>query len=175
MTYAVPPSGSDADSGDNRESGLAARLAAAMRQADVNAATLARAIGVTQAAISQILSSATRTMRPENLFAAADLLRVEPRWLATGVGPMQLRREHIDLLNKLTALPDAVRKSIEDQIEVLIAALQERQPSIEMQPVPPPETISEDEKEILDSRRSLGLEQRELAVRLLRQLERTPD
>jgi hypothetical protein len=88
---------------------------------------------------------------------------------------MQLRREHIDLLNKLTALPDAVRKSIEDQIEVLIAALQERQPSIEMQPVPPPETISEDEKEILDSRRSLGLEQRELAVRLLRQLERTPD
>jgi transcriptional regulator with XRE-family HTH domain len=156
MTDTVPPPGSVADSGDDRESGFAARLAAAMQRADVNAATVARAVGVTQAAISQILSSATRTMKPENLFAAADLLRVEPRWLATGVGPIQLCHKHIDLLNKLTGLPDAVRKAIEAQIEVLIEALQERRPPIEMQPVPPPETISDEEKEILDSLRSLG-------------------
>ena len=57
-----------------------------MRERGITAAALATAIGVSPAAISLLLSRDSKSMKPENLFAAADFLGVEARWLATGQG-----------------------------------------------------------------------------------------
>lgn len=68
---------------------FAERLAEAMQGAGINAASLAAAVGVSPSAVSQWLSASTKNMRPEHLFAAADVLGVEARWLATGRGPRE--------------------------------------------------------------------------------------
>ena len=66
---------------------FAERLEEVMRERGITAAALATAIGVSPAAISLLLSRDSKSMRPENLFAAADFLGVEARWLGTGQGP----------------------------------------------------------------------------------------
>jgi transcriptional regulator with XRE-family HTH domain len=66
---------------------FAERLEEAMRERGITAAALATAIGVSRASISLLLSKDSKSMRPEHLFAAADFLGVEPRWLAIGEGP----------------------------------------------------------------------------------------
>lgn len=48
---------------------------------------LAEQAGVSRQAIFSVETGETKTMRPENLFRAADALGVKARWLATGEGP----------------------------------------------------------------------------------------
>ena len=48
---------------------------------------LAEACGVTRASVSDWISGKSKTLKPENLVAAADYLGVELRWLANGTGP----------------------------------------------------------------------------------------
>lgn len=48
---------------------------------------LAEKAGVSRQAIFSVETGETKTMRPENLFRAADALGVKARWLATGEGP----------------------------------------------------------------------------------------
>lgn len=50
-------------------------------------ADLAEKVGVSRQAIMAVETGETKTMRPENLFKAADALEVKARWLATGNGP----------------------------------------------------------------------------------------
>lgn len=47
---------------------------------------LARGISVTKNAISAIERGETKNPRPETLFALADFLQIDPRWLITGRG-----------------------------------------------------------------------------------------
>ena len=49
---------------------------------------LAIACGVTQQAVSLWMSSKTKGLRSDHLFAAAEWLGVSPYWLGTGKGPM---------------------------------------------------------------------------------------
>jgi phage repressor protein C with HTH and peptisase S24 domain len=66
---------------------LSERLKAAMDEAGVSQAELARACGVKPPSIHGWLSGKSKFLRGENLLSAARALGVEQQWLATGVGP----------------------------------------------------------------------------------------
>lgn len=65
------------------------RLLLALDEARLQRADLARHLGVSQAALSQLVKGRTRAMNAENTARAAAFLRVECLWLATGQGPMR--------------------------------------------------------------------------------------
>lgn len=65
---------------------FADRIERALRESGTTAADVARATGLSRAAVSKWVSGQTANVRPDNLFKAADYLRVNPRWLATGQG-----------------------------------------------------------------------------------------
>jgi transcriptional regulator with XRE-family HTH domain len=67
----------------------------------VKKAHLAKACGVAPASVTQWISGQTKGMKPENLFATADFLGIEPRWLATGEGPMRVNRQNLVDLSHL--------------------------------------------------------------------------
>lgn len=56
----------------------------------VTGKALATACGVKPPSVSDWLSGKSKTMVGQNLIAAAEFLRVRPKWLAEGVGPMRL-------------------------------------------------------------------------------------
>lgn len=62
-------------------------------------AALGKALGVSAAAISKLFSGQSATLNAANLFAAADLLNVDPRWLATGQGEMRPAHLPTDVLD----------------------------------------------------------------------------
>lgn len=66
---------------------LSERLKAAMQEAGVSQAELARACGVKPPSIHGWLSGKSKFLRGENLLSAARALGVEQQWLATGIGP----------------------------------------------------------------------------------------
>ena len=73
---------------------LAERLRQAMEgPPKVTGKALAAACGVKPPSVSDWLSGKSKTMVGQNLIAAAEFLRVRPKWLAEGVGPMRLE-EH---------------------------------------------------------------------------------
>lgn len=90
---------------------FAERLAEAMQDAGINARSLAAGVGVKESAVSQWLSRKIEQIKAVHLFAAADLLGVEPRWLCLGEGPKRHR-----LSPELAALTD-------DQIAALRSLL----------------------------------------------------
>lgn len=68
---------------------LAERLTLAMKgETEVKAAELARACKVKPPSVADWLSGKTKKMEGANLLAAAELLKVDPWWLATGEGSM---------------------------------------------------------------------------------------
>jgi transcriptional regulator with XRE-family HTH domain len=90
---------------------VAERLSAALSERrELTQSGLAKSCHVTPAAVSQWVSGQTKDLRLENLFSAADYLGVEPRWLATGEGPM--RRNPHDTLD-LSALSPAQRVTLQ--------------------------------------------------------------
>ena len=68
-------------------------------QKDKTQSGLAAYCGVTRAAVSQWVHGETANLKMEYLFAAADYLNIEARWLATGEGEMmaQDRSAMLDL------------------------------------------------------------------------------
>lgn len=84
------------------------RLAFALEHAGKKPVDLANALDVSRAAISQLLSGASKGMKPEHLVAAARYLGVRIEWLATGELPMQSRclsARHRQLLDYADELP----------------------------------------------------------------------
>ena len=67
------------------------RLADAMQEAGITGRALAAAVGVQESSVSQWLSSKIKSLSGEHLFAVADTLGVEARWLLTGRGPRRPR------------------------------------------------------------------------------------
>lgn len=51
-------------------------------------ASLAKACGIAAPSVSDWFSGKTKTLEASNLLAAANFLKVNPRWLADGIGPM---------------------------------------------------------------------------------------
>ncbi len=66
---------------------LAGRIIWALQRADMTQAELARRLEIGKSAVSQWTTGETRQITPQHLFPAARLLRVEPEWLGTGLGP----------------------------------------------------------------------------------------
>lgn len=83
------------------------RLAEAMQERGISGSALAAALGVSRQSISLLLSKDSKSMKPEHLFAAADFLGVEPRWLAIGEGP-----KHPPLSDLPPELIEAIRKHL---------------------------------------------------------------
>lgn len=65
---------------------FAGRVVVRMEELGLQAKDLAEACGVSFTAIGFILTGATKYPRPETLFALADALKVEARWLGIGKG-----------------------------------------------------------------------------------------
>ncbi len=72
---------------------LRARTAAQKTQEQV-----AQAAGISHAAINKAEAGKTKSMGAANLFAIADFLGVDARWLATGEGEMQRNSNSLDSL-----------------------------------------------------------------------------
>lgn len=62
------------------------RIKEARDELGMGQAELGRLVGVSGAAVSQWESGATKGLKPENLLAVADVLRVELQWLVHGTG-----------------------------------------------------------------------------------------
>lgn len=63
------------------------RLAARLREKKLRKSDLARALSLSDTAVGLWIKGDTKNLKLENLFAAADFLGVEARWLALGEGP----------------------------------------------------------------------------------------
>lgn len=82
------------------------RLTKAMEHAKQdNRSKLAREVGVSRAAVSKWLNTGTSSLHSEHLFRAAQVLGVNPKWLATGEGAM------LDSVDPDRALVDATREN----------------------------------------------------------------
>lgn len=66
---------------------FAKRLREARQRADLTQQQVADACGLTKGAVSAWEQGVTDGILAENLFCVADILRVDPRWLATGQEP----------------------------------------------------------------------------------------
>ena len=77
----------------------ATRLELGLRQQD-----LADAAGVSTAAISQVENGDTKNLKLPHLFAIADAMKVNPRWLAIGKGPRFMRAAILALAAALTSM-----------------------------------------------------------------------
>lgn len=66
------------------------RLAEAFRRSSLKKADIARACGISRASVSDWFTGATKEVTGPNLVALAGALNVNPRWLATGKGPMEV-------------------------------------------------------------------------------------
>lgn len=65
---------------------FAGRVVVRMEELSLSAKDLADATGISFTGIGFILTGATKYPRPETLFALADYLGLEPRWLGIGEG-----------------------------------------------------------------------------------------
>ena len=74
---------------------ITARLVEAFQaeraRSNLSKTELARRVGVSRGAVSQWLNGSSTNLRPQHLFAVADALSIEARWLATGKGPKEKR------------------------------------------------------------------------------------
>lgn len=72
------------------QSTLSERLKEAMKgPPKVTGRALAKACGVSPPSVSDWLTGNSKSMDGPNLIAAAEYLKVRPKWLAEGIGPMR--------------------------------------------------------------------------------------
>jgi transcriptional regulator with XRE-family HTH domain len=103
------------------------RLNWALRERGVTKAELARACGIERASVTEWTNGKTKDPKLAPFFLACDTLRLEPRWLALGEGPIEPQgvdqRNRESILETVTRLAD--RLSAAEQKRVL-NILQER-------------------------------------------------
>lgn len=81
------------------------RLKQRMDELGVKPVELSGAVGVSISAVLQWLGGTTKGLKPENLFAVADALGVEARWLGTGKGSKELAPKPREPLRRITEAP----------------------------------------------------------------------
>lgn len=74
-----------------------------MSLSNMSAAELARAIDVTQQAVGRWLRDEVDDVMSHHLFHAADAMKVDARWLATGQGSPRPEREGLPFVGALIA------------------------------------------------------------------------
>jgi transcriptional regulator with XRE-family HTH domain len=103
------------------------RVTRRLQAIDARPADLARALGITDSAISQWSSRQSANLRPANLVAAADFLRCEIRWLATGdgpeVAPRPLSSDEAALLSSFRAIGEQDRATLLRMAKMMAADL----------------------------------------------------
>jgi len=88
---------------------------AAAERDGLTQADLARRVGVTRATVNDWLKGRAVSIKPPHLFALADALGIEPRWLATGQGPRECTRmsaEQRRLIEEFHALSETERAAV---------------------------------------------------------------
>ena len=91
------------------------RLLVAMDAEKLSQADLARRVGVSRAAINQVVSGATKGMKPDNLVAVARALNVRVEWLAMGEEPMRpevITATDREVLRYLRGLPASRKQNL---------------------------------------------------------------
>ena len=99
------------------------RLERAMMDEGYTQASLGRAMGLSRAAINQLIHGSSKGMKPENLITVCRLLRVRPEWLALGEEPRQpiLQPNDTAFLQSLHRLPAAQRETVASLVNDLAA------------------------------------------------------
>ena len=105
------------------------RLKWARHRADISQESLANKCGVTKANISKLEAGLTANCALDTLFHMADILQVDPRWLATGKSqspPEDGPSLRIDANKALLTLPAELREPILTMIESSAKAAEQR-------------------------------------------------
>jgi transcriptional regulator with XRE-family HTH domain len=94
---------------------FAKRLKESRLKAGLTQEELAQAIGVTNRTVSAWETGRAADVLAENLFAAADKMKVDPRWLATGVN---------DTSKKVTQITHDIAALTPEQLDAIRSLLQ---------------------------------------------------
>ena len=107
---------------------LRTRLTQAIQHSTRKRSDLTRAVKVTRATVAQWFNGDTTDMKGDNLFAVADYLGVNARWLATGKGSMvpspqalasQLSDDAVRLSTRYMRLSDKDQSKLVDYLELI--------------------------------------------------------
>lgn len=105
------------------------RLKWARHRAQLSQESLGHRAGVTKANVSKLEAGLTTNCALDTLFAMADILQVDPRWLATGKSqspPTEGPALRIDANKALLTLPAELREPILTMIESSAKAAEQR-------------------------------------------------
>lgn len=103
---------------------FAERLKAARAAAKMTQDQLARAIGVTPSAISHLESGSSKSLSMEHIFACADALGINAKWLCTGHGPKtghDIEEAPSQYALRLARIIEEQPKAKRDALEALIS------------------------------------------------------
>jgi len=89
--WCVPPSQASTPSDTFAGQSIGDRLRYLLEVKSVSQVSLAKHVGVTQAAISNIVTNASRKPNAHTLLKLCDTLHCDPRWLMTGAGTPAVR------------------------------------------------------------------------------------
>lgn len=105
--------------------GFSERLLVAMELAGVSQSALARAIKVNKSAINQVLSGASKGMKPPHLVLTCRHLNIRPEWLVFGEEPMRpipVTNDDFLLLRMIHTLPQSYQSTIQNMVRDLSAS-----------------------------------------------------
>lgn len=114
VNHGLPPGVQTMDMSDSITQRIQEAYAAAKADG-LSQAELARRVGVSKQAVGDWLKGRVTEIRPDNLYALADALQVEARWLATGKGSRKgliLTPEQRRMLQSYLRLPPTQQATI---------------------------------------------------------------
>ncbi|WP_419019458.1 helix-turn-helix domain-containing protein [Parasutterella excrementihominis] len=106
------------------------RLKYALLVRDISQAELARKIGVTRGAISNLINKVSQGLSAENALKIAEALEVDPYWLVFGRGEGPVTKRDINFgLGNLTSTREEAKKLIStmpnDNLELVVKVLKQ--------------------------------------------------
>lgn len=106
------------------------RLKYALLVRDISQAELARKIGVTRGAISNLINKVSQGLSAENALKIAEALEVDPYWLVFGRGEGPVTKRDINFgLDNLTSTREEAKKLIStmpnDNLELVVKVLKQ--------------------------------------------------
>lgn len=99
---------------------LSKRIREAREAAGLTQQQLADACGITDGTVSAWENGKAKGILADNLFAAADKMGVDPRWLATGIGTAPPARDSVrEITQTLESLPEDQQEAVRRLIKSL--------------------------------------------------------
>lgn len=90
----------------------------------VTQAELAKACGVSRPSVSDWCSGNTKTLKGKNLLRAAAILKVRPKWLGEGIGPIRAD-DPFSPENRKASEPEAVISAARARAHAMVDAMHE--------------------------------------------------